>query len=75
ESIFKDHWSPSLRIVAVIESLRNLLTNPNPEDPLNPVAAFEYQNSPNLFYARVRQFVETYATPEQAFGKKRWKGL
>ncbi|MEM4573638.1 MAG: ubiquitin-conjugating enzyme E2 [Candidatus Caldarchaeum sp.] len=75
ESIFKDHWSPTLRLVAVIESLRNLLTNPNPEDPLNPVAAFEYKNRPDWFVARVKQFIQEFATPEQAFRRSRRKGL
>ncbi|MEM0383480.1 MAG: ubiquitin-conjugating enzyme E2 [Candidatus Caldarchaeum sp.] len=75
ESVFKDHWSPSLRIVAVIEALRNLLNNPNPEDPLNPVAAFEYKHRPDLFMARVRQFLEVYASPEEAFKLSRRKGL
>jgi ubiquitin-protein ligase len=61
--------------VAVIESLRNLLNNPNPDDPLNPVAAFEYKNRPDLFTARVRQFIEEYASPEQAFRHGRRKGF
>ncbi len=75
ESTFKEHWSPSLRLVAVIESLRNLLNNPNPDDPLNPVAAFEYKNRPDLFIARVRQFIDEYASPEQAFRHGRRKGF
>jgi len=75
DSVFKEHWSPSLRLVAIIESLRNLLNNPNPEDPLNPIAAFEYKNRPDIFVARVRQFVEEYASPDQVFKQVRRKGL
>jgi ubiquitin-protein ligase len=51
------------------------LNNPNPDDPLNPVAAFEYKNRPDLFTARVRQFIEEYASPEQAFRHGRRKGF
>lgn len=71
ESVLKDHWSPSLRVVAVIESLRSLLNNPNADDPLNAVAAFEMKTRPDIFEARAREYVLNYATPEQAYGHAR----
>jgi len=75
ESVFKDHWSPSLHIITVIESLRSLLNEPNPDDPLNAIAAMEMKMRPDIFGARVRDYIERYATPEQAFqdvrGRKR----
>ncbi len=75
ESIIKDHWSPSLHVITVIEALRSLLNDPNPDDPLNAVAAMELKMRPDIFEARVREYIARFATPEQAFydGRRRWR--
>ena len=67
ESIFKNDWSPSLHLFTVVEALRNLLNNPNPDDPLNTFAAAEMKYRPDIFEARVRRYIELYARPELAF--------
>jgi ubiquitin-protein ligase len=67
ESIFKNDWSPSLHLFSVVEALRNLLNNPNPDDPLNTFAAAEMKYRPDIFEARVRAYIELYARAEYAF--------
>jgi len=67
ESIFKNDWSPSLHLFSIVEALRNLLNNPNPDDPLNTFAAAEMKYRPDIFEARVRAYIELYARPEYAF--------
>ena len=37
--ILKDKWSPALQIRTVLLSIQALLSTPNPDDPLNNVAA------------------------------------
>lgn len=73
ESIFKEDWSPSVHVYAIIEALRSLVTDPNPDDPLNGMAAMEMKYRPDMFRAHVLQYVECYATPEQAFYDVGWR--
>jgi ubiquitin-conjugating enzyme E2 D/E len=37
--ILKDAWSPALNVVKVLMSICSLLVDPNPKDPLDPIAA------------------------------------
>ena len=57
----------SLHLFSIVEALRNLLNNPNPDDPLNTFAAAEMKYRPDMFEARVRRYIELYARPELAF--------
>lgn len=66
ESIFNRDWFPNMHVVSVIEALKNLLANPNPDDPLNVWAAYEMKYYPERFVARVREYIRLYATPEKA---------
>lgn len=66
ESILNKDWYPNMHVVSVIEALKNLLANPNPDDPLNTYAAHELKTRPDWFVARVRQYIRAYATPENA---------
>lgn len=66
ESILNKDWYPNMHVVSVIEALKNLLANPNPDDPLNAWAAHEMKNWPDRFIARVRQYISIYATPESS---------
>ncbi len=65
ESILTKDWEPNTNVIAVIEALKNLLSNPNPDDPLNAWAAYEMKSSFNTFLARVRQYIELHASPEK----------
>ena len=71
DQIFKDKWSPSLHVITVIGALRSLLNEPNPDDPLNMQAAIEMKNNPEIFKARVREYIVKYARPEQAFDERK----
>ncbi|MFW9992611.1 MAG: ubiquitin-conjugating enzyme E2 [Candidatus Odinarchaeota archaeon] len=59
-------WTPVNSLVDLVESLRFLLTNPNPDDPLNTTAAKQYKASPDQFIERAKAYVERYATWDQA---------
>lgn len=41
----KNQWSPSLSISAVLQSICSLLSDPNPDDPLDPGVAYIYKNN------------------------------
>ncbi len=58
-------WTPASNLVDVIESIRFVLTNPNPDDPLNSTAANLMKRDPKVFAQKVREYVEKYATFDQ----------
>lgn len=66
ESILNKDWYPNMHVVAIIEALKNLLANPNPNDPLNVHAAYEMKYYPDRFIARVRYYTRVFATMENA---------
>ncbi|HID04768.1 MAG TPA: ubiquitin-conjugating enzyme E2 [Candidatus Caldiarchaeum subterraneum] len=70
DEIVKSKWSPANHVVTVIEALRSLLNEPNPDDPLNALAAAEMKNNPDIFIARVQEYIKKFATPEQAFSEE-----
>ncbi|MCL4122464.1 UNVERIFIED_CONTAM: hypothetical protein GTU68_038437 [Idotea baltica] len=41
--ILKKNWSPALQIKSVLLSIQSLLSEPNPDDPLNNEAADEWK--------------------------------
>ena len=56
-------WSPMFTLKNVLESfLPQLLQDPNPSDPLNGDAAALMIQEPTQYQAKVRQYVQTYAT-------------
>lgn len=56
----------------VFESfLPQLLTYPNPRDPLNGYAATMFLNNPSKFKKKVIKYVRTYATEEKIRKEKR----
>ncbi|MHA2294882.1 MAG: ubiquitin-conjugating enzyme E2 [Candidatus Hodarchaeales archaeon] len=59
-------WTPVNSLVDLVESLRFLLTNPNPDDPLNTTAAKQQKQDIQKFIERVKAYVERYATWDQA---------
>jgi ubiquitin-conjugating enzyme E2 H len=56
--------------------LPQLLTYPNPADPLNGEAAALYLKDPDRFKERVREHIKRYATPgaEESNGKTNGNG-
>lgn len=62
--ILKDGWSPTLRISQVLQSIRSLLNEPNPDDPLVPEIATEYRTSKENYIKKVKNHVSMYALPD-----------
>jgi ubiquitin-conjugating enzyme E2 D/E len=52
--ILKDHWSPALTIAKVFQSLRALLSDPNLDDPLDPVVAQLARSDPSGYAKQAR---------------------
>jgi ubiquitin-conjugating enzyme E2 D len=59
--ILKDQWSPSLTINKVLLSICSLLTDPNPNDPLNSNAANHFHQNKLSYELTVREWVLKYA--------------
>ena len=64
-SILGEDWTPANNLVDVIESIRFILTNPNPDDPLNSTAANLMKRDQKAFAKKVKEYVERYATFDQ----------
>jgi ubiquitin-conjugating enzyme E2 D/E len=62
-----DVWKPSTKIRAVLEALRNLLIEPQPDDPLEDRIAEEYRNDRANWEKNVRLHVERYALADPVF--------
>jgi ubiquitin-conjugating enzyme E2 D/E len=60
--ILKDQWSPALTISKVLLSILSLLTDPNPNDPLDPDIAQVYTNNRVLYDCKAREWTERYAS-------------
>ncbi len=61
-------WTPASNLVDIVESLRFLLSNPNPDDPLNTTAAKEFKNNRKEFERKAKQYIEKYATWDSLAG-------
>lgn len=58
-----ENWKPASKIRGVLEAVRNLLVEPQPDDPLEPRIADEYKNGRAEFDKNAQQYVERYAKP------------
>jgi ubiquitin-protein ligase len=59
--ILGTNWSPALTIVKVLLSISSLLTDPNPNDPLDQNIANIYINNNELFKQNARNYTIRYA--------------
>lgn len=59
--ILKYHWSPAYTISKVLLSILSLMSDPNPDDPLNPDAANVFKNSKGKYDEMVKAYVQNYA--------------
>ncbi|OAA35299.1 Ubiquitin-conjugating enzyme/RWD-like protein [Metarhizium rileyi] len=62
-----ENWKPSTKISAVLDALRNLLVEPQPDDPLEERIADEYRNDRPAWERNVRLHVDKYARAEPVF--------
>ena len=53
--ILKTNWSPALTISKVLLSICSLLTDPNPDDPLEPEIARIYKQNREIYNANARE--------------------
>ncbi|KAI0160883.1 ubiquitin-conjugating enzyme [Hypoxylon sp. FL1284] len=60
-----ENWKPASRVRAVLDALRQLLLEPNPDDPLEPRIADEFRASPQDFERNARAYVARYAQPKK----------
>ncbi|KAG8160870.1 hypothetical protein KVR01_009134 [Diaporthe batatas] len=56
-----ENWKPASKLAAVLEAVRNLLVEPNPDDPLEPRIADEYRSQRAQFDKTAREYVGRYA--------------
>ena len=59
--ILKDQWSPALTISKVLLSLCSLLSEPNPDDPLEPDIARLLKSNKEQHDSQARAFTLQYA--------------
>ena len=62
--LYKNNWSPALSISKVLLSICSLLTDPNPDDPLDPNIARMYINDRDKYNRTAREWVYKYAMVE-----------
>eukprot|EP01107_Rhizomastix_libera_P015028 TRINITY_DN520_c0_g1_i1.p1 TRINITY_DN520_c0_g1~~TRINITY_DN520_c0_g1_i1.p1 ORF type:complete len:149 (-),score=12.20 TRINITY_DN520_c0_g1_i1:50-496(-) len=60
--ILKDQWSPALTLSRVLLSISSLLTDPNPDDPLNGEVARVYKANKAKFEQTAREWTAKFAT-------------
>mmetsp|Transcript_35261 Transcript_35261/g.99407 ORF Transcript_35261/g.99407 Transcript_35261/m.99407 type:complete len:153 (-) Transcript_35261:37-495(-) len=61
ETVLRERWSPQLTIHDVLVTLRNLLSDPNLDSPLNSKAGQEYRSSKAKFEKTAREWTKKYA--------------
>lgn len=67
--VINQTWSPMYDLTNIFEVfLPQLLTYPNPTDPLNGEAAALQMREPERYQQKVKEYVQKYARPED-FGK------
>jgi len=63
--VINQTWSPMYDMINIFEVfLPQLLRYPNPTDPLNGEAAALLMREPKMYEAKVREYVEKYATKD-----------
>ncbi len=59
--ILKDQWSPILSISKILLSICSLLSEPNPDDPLEPVISEIMLNNYNKYVQNVKEYINKYS--------------
>lgn len=59
--ILKTEWSPALTISKVLLSISSLMTDPNPDDPLEPDIAGQYKTNRALYEQIASEWNRKYA--------------
>ncbi|KAI5696872.1 hypothetical protein M8J75_001343 [Diaphorina citri] len=65
-NVINQEWTPLYDLSNIFECfLPQLLTYPNPIDPLNGDAAAMYLHKPDKYKKKVRSYIQMYATPDK----------
>jgi ubiquitin-conjugating enzyme E2 D/E len=56
-----ENWKPASKLSAVLEAVRNLLAEPQPDDPLETRIAEEYKTNRKEFEKQAKIYVSRYA--------------
>jgi ubiquitin-conjugating enzyme E2 H len=60
-NVINETWSPTYSLLNIYEMfLPQLLTYPNPDDPLNREAALYYKTNPRIYASKVKEFIVKY---------------
>lgn len=59
--ILKDQWSPILTISKIILSIQSLLSEPNPDDPLEIEIANIYKTNYRQYVKNVKDYIDKYS--------------
>jgi len=62
-----ENWKPASRLLAVLEAVRALLIEPQPDDPLEARIADEYKNNRKEFEKQAKYYVSKYARGSVSF--------
>lgn len=62
-----ENWKPSTKIAAVLEAVRNLLIEPQPDDPLEERIAEEFRRDRGAWESKAREYTQRYAKDEPSF--------
>ncbi|KAK0743682.1 ubiquitin-conjugating enzyme [Schizothecium vesticola] len=62
-----ENWKPGSRLRGVLEAVRGLLDEPNPDDPLEPRIADEFRREREVFDKNARAHVVSYAKGKPSF--------
>lgn len=57
-------WSPALTTDKVLQCLRSLVIDPNPDDPLEPMIAWMFKNDKNQYDKIAKEWTKKYANKE-----------
>jgi len=63
--ILGKEWLPSMSLTGIVETIRNLLNFPNPDDPLNQQASRQAKRQPMKFEQTARDWVQRHAGWDQ----------
>lgn len=61
DELKQDKWKPSGKITAILGAIRNLLINPNPDDPLENAIAEKCKTDTEAFANEARENTKKYA--------------
>jgi len=62
-----ENWKPSTKISAVLDAVRNLMIEPQPDDPLEERIAEEYRRDRPVWEDKAKTYVKKYAMDEPEF--------